>query len=276
LKRFEGDSAGGKEATVALGAWWRCRVKESKEREVHGKGVPDGVCTAAAEWSFAHEESVGECSNDAVALNCEGGREWGVGRELREDEGVVGADVGFVGSPWGEAEDAGRWNKNGSAACGEGAVVCGGVYASSMTAHDGKAIFGQSGGVTGDYIYTALGWTSCSDDGECRGIQDTKIALKKEDWWGREAKAQAEFSRVGFVGNRECADAACFELAVELLCFVEEFAPVIKGSMDRIGEAKFATPYDRIKREEALNRVATAVQGVEQSIERRWAKALDA
>ena len=112
-----------------------------------------------------------------------------MGRELRKDDGVVGTDVGFIGSPWREAEDAGRGNKNGSAACGEGAVVCGGVYAPSMSAHDCKASSGQSGGVAGDYIYTALGWTSCSDDGECRGVQDAKITLKKEDWWSGKAKA---------------------------------------------------------------------------------------
>jgi len=32
-KRFERDSSGGKEAPVALGAWWGLRVEKSKERK---------------------------------------------------------------------------------------------------------------------------------------------------------------------------------------------------------------------------------------------------
>jgi len=47
-KGFERDSAGGKEAPVALCAWWGRTVKKSKKRKAQGKGVSDGVGTAAA------------------------------------------------------------------------------------------------------------------------------------------------------------------------------------------------------------------------------------
>ena len=140
-----------------------------------------------------------------------------MGRKLRENEGVVGADVGFVGGSGREGEDAGGENENGSAACAEGTVVCCGVYAPSMAAHDGNAGSCQSSSVAGDHVYTALRRSSRSDDGECGLVQDAKIALKIEDWWSREAKAKAEFAWVGFMGNGECEDAASLELAMELL-----------------------------------------------------------
>jgi len=131
-----------------------------------------------------------------------------MGRELRENEGVVGADVGFVRGSGREGEDAGGENKSGSAVCAEGTEVCCGVYATSMATHDGKAGSGQSSSVAGDDIYTALRRSSSSDDGECRLVQDAEIALKIEDWWCREAKAKAEFAWVGFVSNGECEDVA--------------------------------------------------------------------
>jgi len=192
-------------------------VYKSKERKAQGKGVSDGVGAAAAEWSFAHEECVGERGNDAIALNCEGWRELSMGRELRENEGVVGGDVGFVRGSGREGEDAGGENKSGSAASAEGTVVCCGVYAASMATHDGKAIFCQSSSVARDHVYTALRRSSRSDNGECGFVQDAEITLEIEEWWSREAKAKAEFAWVGFMGNGECEDAACFELALELL-----------------------------------------------------------
>ena len=236
--------------------------------------MSDGVGAAAAEWSFAHEECVGERGNDAIALNCEGRRELSMGRELRDNEGVVWGDVGFVRGSGGEGEDAGGENKSGSAACAEGTVVCCGVYAASMATHDGKASACQSSSVAGDHVYTALRWMSRSDNGKCRLVQDAEIALKIEDWWCREAKAKAEFAWVGFVGNGECEDAACFELAQELLCGFDEVAPVIECSVSKIRKGKFAAAYEGIKVEEALNRVAADAQGFEKSIERSWSKAL--
>ena len=47
-KGFERNSAGGKEAPVALCAWWGRTVKKSKKRKAQGKGVSDGVGAAAA------------------------------------------------------------------------------------------------------------------------------------------------------------------------------------------------------------------------------------